>query len=416
VRRVGVTVGSVAIIVLGVAGAVLLVQDGPSSPEGANVAAERTSVAERTPPRVGVDEAVEAARLRMGHPRFREILAGAVPLDDAAVEALLGILEDPAKPLEMRRAAVELVQMHTDPEIGSRIIALMKGPPRLETELMDASLLILGVRRERRFAQDLVELAVREDVSPDRLQMFAEVIHSLGEPVDTSPLLELVRTLESPSERVAVAAALVLCQGPGVSPEVDEIIRQDEINVSMTCLHLLERRGNPAERRYIAELVADETVDPELRTLAALLFEGRRDPEVAPVFEKMLVDGAAPEQVLLGVARAVGKAAPDGLAHRLRGTLEPGRPEAARRAAAMALRLSRDREGLEDVRAALTGSTTPPAGLRAELALTLGELGGRADLVQLETMRDRDPDEAVQEAAKKGLARLEEILGRHPDR
>jgi HEAT repeat protein len=214
-----------------------------------------------------------------------------------------------------------------------------------------------------------------------------------------------------------VASAIVTCEGPGASPEVDAIVRQEaEPCVWIRCVEALKERRTPEDHRYLASLVADRSVPTERRVYVARAFDGDAIPEVVPELTKVLVDGEAQGDVLLAVAESVGKQAPDGLAHRLRGLLEPSRPVTARVAVARALRFGRDREGLDDVRGALAGSTTPPPELRVELAAALGELGGRADVVQLETLRDRDPDESVRMAAAEALARLEELLAENPDR
>jgi HEAT repeat protein len=165
------------------------------------------------------------------------------------------------------------------------------------------------------------------------------------------------------------------------------------------------------------KLLADDELDAEARAHAAAVVSRIDDPEAADSLLDVLSRGTAPGDVLRSAAEAVGRIRePEGVARRVQDALLLSPRDEAKIAAAEALRLAKDREGLPDVRRALADARGGSAKVRAALAMSLGELGGRADRGTLEAMKESDPDPDVREAAARGLQRLDEILLSWPDR
>jgi len=411
VTRSSITWIAVGVLIVGAAAAALILSGDPDRPGG-----------EEDPPEarrsIGDPAEIEAI-LRGGrqHPTWRDLKDGKAELTSASADLLFRIIADRDLEMVLRHHAILLLVEHEGAKIGERLVEAMKGPPRLEEPLLRAVLMVLEHRQDRDQAEALVAMAADPETEGGQIELFARTVGGLGVEVSLDPLLEIARGAEDSGRRAYAAIGIHLTRGPGVSPEVERILREDpDQGVRTELINAIHRRRDPEGRRFLVSLLTDETLPLEERSHTARILDDTRDPEALAGLEKVVIEGSVPEEVLLAAARSLGTAAPRGMARKVRAGLVRGRPEAVRMASAIALRHSRDRDGLADVRRALAPSEAASPRLRAELALALGELGGRADRVQLETLREDDPDPDVRAAAEKALTRLDEILMSEPDR
>jgi HEAT repeat protein len=362
------------------------------------------------------DEFEAIFRSGIGSDRFMAIVRNQSWRTPEREEALLRMVEDPDEEQGIRDIALTFLVGGKRDDIGERLVDLLAEQPLMNDTLQWRVLETVRDNGDRDQASRIAALITPDTEMPETLWMKVEAVKWLEAPPPVARIRAVLQS-DDPVVRGGAGAAMIWAQNCEISPEMDRLLREDESEIFRhEVLRCIADHTGPAGRRYMAKLGASAEVDPELRRMAIQMMPETGDEEVGRVLLDLVAEGRAPDPVLREAANALERAPAEGVARRLRPVLVSGSRTAARVAAADAIRLTADREGLDDVRRALDDGPEAPPVLRAALVRALGEIGGRADRETLRELASADPDAGVREAAETAIRRLDEILMSHPDR